>query len=463
MSKKFIKKNIFMIIFMSVAFIVVIALLVMVYFEHKSMKEYDAKKTELLKKIKKIFKQQFTPVKVNVARIEKDAVKFMEESKKVERKFGHPYEPALKRFAEVVAIPFSEFRAKFGEFWENSQREKTTRDLIFRRYKIRQFGEDFPNHRATWDKAMEAFMQEAQKVTLEKIDASNVDGIFLAAMGKGRRFSDSPQRCQTFMKRMRFNMIDYFGKIKKVECADTNFSFDDSKEPAVGDIEDIAKAWEIVSDLGKRIADAKTSKEDTLQLVKFSKRGLNGEKDGDYTSYRFSFTVNADIATLRRIFEKLYGAYTENRIYAVRNVKINRTVDKVEDILIESDRLNDEIEYNSDDVAGGGGTEPGLPGVTRSGALRPGQPGARRALPGIPGQPTLRRPGNAGTTAGAASRARVTRVAPKRVKENEQDKEKKKKLTPKDRDYAKVIIGNNNICRAEFEVDYIVYDNMANE
>ncbi|MFA6714661.1 MAG: hypothetical protein WCS27_04755 [Victivallaceae bacterium] len=411
MSKKFIKKNIFMLVFMSIAFIAVVVLLVMVYFEHKSMREYDAKKVELLKKIHKIFKQQYTPVKVNVLHIEGDAKEFDLESRKVEQKFGHPYEFALRRFAEVVAVPLKEFRAKFGEFWD-SQKGKTLRDLLFRRYK-KQFSGDFPNHRATWDAAMNAFMQEAQKVTLEEIDASNVDGIFLAAMGKGRRLSDSPQRCQTFMKRMRYNMIEYFGK-KKIDCADTNFSFDDSREPPVGDIEAIANAWEIVSDLAKRVADAKVDpKKDMLQLVEFSKRGLSGEKDGDYTSYRFSFTVNADIATIRRIFDKLYEAYTENRVYAVRDIRITRMADKVSDILVESERFKDEIDYDSRKTQGNE-----LPDSNNKN--------------GVP-------------------------------KKSVKEQEKKKALTPKSPGYARTIIGGNNICRAEFEVDYIICDNMPND
>lgn len=447
-----------MIIFMSIASIAVVALLVMVFFEHKSMKEYDAKKVELLEKINKIFKQQYTPVKVNVGRIENDAKEFTQESRKVESKFGHPYEFALKRFAEVVAIPLNEFRAKFGEFWE-AQRGKTTRDLIFRRYKVRQFGEDFPNHRSTWNEAMNAFTQEAQKVTLEKIEASNVDEIFLAAMGKGRMFSDSPSRFQTFMKRMRNSMIDYFG-IRKVDCADTNFSFDETKEPAGADVEAIANSWEIVADLGKRIADAKVdSKESVLQLVEFSKRELTGEKDGDYLSYRFNFTVNADIATIRRIFEKLYGAYTENRIYAVRNIKLNRIVDKVEDILVESERLKDEIEYDINRNQ----PEGARPDLTQPepnnplGRRLPGPADARRTDLKPAARAALRPPvpGSKETSSETGPRASAKAAG--------KEKEKKKALTPKDPDYARTIVGSNNIIKAEFEVDYIVYDNMSDE
>ena len=50
----------------------------------------------------------------------------------------------------------------------------------------------------------------------------------------------------------------------------------------------------------------------------------------------------------------------------------------------------------------------------------------------------------------------------KSVKIKAAAKEKKKILGPKDPGYAKVIIGRNNICRVEFEVDYIIFDDSPN-
>lgn len=433
MNKKFIKKNIFMIVFMVMALVGAVALLFMVLYEHGSMKEYDSKKAELLKKINKIIKQQYTPVKVNVVRMERDIVRYNKEVEKIRSKFGHPYAWAIKRFTEVVGVDINEFKAKFGEFWE-SQKGRTTRDLIFRRYKVRQFSEDFPKHRSTWENAMNAFMREAQKVTLEDIDSSNVDGIFLAAMGKGRRFSDSPARCQAFMKRMRIKMIEYFGNTRKVDCEEANkFSFDDDRLPLDGDIERIARAWEIVADLGKRIADAKVNpEEDVLRLTSFTKRGLDGEKDGNYTMYRFNFTVNGDLNTIRRIVKKLYEAYTENRVYAIRDIKLTRTVDGVKNILDESEKIDDELDYDTRDKEGKDEKQPPGAGTARL---------DKRQF-GIP----------SGAEGASKTRASVKKKAVK--------KEKKKILGPKDRDYAKIIVGKRNICTAEFEVDYIVFDNL---
>ena len=434
MNKKFIQKNIFMIVFMSLALVAVIALLIMVLAQHDSMKKYDTRKAELLEKINKIFKQKYAPVKVNVARIKSDAVGYGKETRKIEKQFGHPYALALKSFAEVVEIPFDEFKAKFGEFWE-AEKGKTTRDLIFLRYKVRQFSEDFPKHRSEWDKAMEAFMREAQKVTLEEIDISNVDGIFLATMGKGRRFSDSPGTCLIFMKHMRSKMLDYF-EVKKVGCeAASDFSFKHNQEPLGGDIEKIARAWEIVSDLTKRIADAKVNpKEDALQLVKFSKRGLYGERDGNYIMYRFKFTVNGDLTSIRRVVKNLYAAYKENRVYAVRDIKLNRMVDGVDYILAESERIREEADYDAAE------------GKVKDEQQSSGSPDRRRF--NLPLRPGSSKPKGSNDS--------------KSLKTKSVAKEKKKILGPKDPGYAKVIIGRNNICRAEFEVDYIVFDNSPN-
>ena len=442
MNNKFVKKNLFMIVFMAMSVVAVIALLVMVSMEHKSMKEYDSRKKSLLKKINQIFKQRYYPVKVNVTRIKKDVSGYEKETKKIQRKFGHPYNAALKRFAEVLGVPLDEFKAKFGEFWD-SQKGRTTRDLIYRRYKKRKFSEDFPKHKSNWNEAMTAFMHEAQKMTIEEINISNVDGIFLAAMGKGRRFSDSSLRCQAFMKRMRIKMLEYFKK-QQVGCEEvSDFSFNHNNLPPEGDIEAIARAWEIVADLTKRIADSKVDpKIDTLNLIKFSKRSLGGAKDGNYISYRFSFTVNADINTLRRLIKKLYEAYEVNRIYAIRDVKLSRVVDRVDEIIRESERIREDSEY---DMESTDGSQDGL--RRPQGDLRKPQNSSRRLSP-LPGR-TLR------TRSGVAKP--VEKAKPKRIVDD-----KKKVLGPKDPGYGRIIVGDNNTIRAEFDVDYIIYNDSPN-
>ncbi len=421
---KFVKKNLFMIIFMTMSLIGVIALLIMVFFEHKSMQEYDKKKKELLEKIHKIVKQKHTPVKVNVLRMDKDIVSYNKEIKKIQKKFGHPYALALKAFTDTVGINLNEFRGKFGVYWE-AGKSLATRDLIYLRYKVRQFNEDFPKHRSDWAQAMNAFMLEAQKVTLEKIDVSNVDGIFLAAMGKGRRFSDSPIRCQKFMSDMRNTMIEYYGR-KKVRCEqDSNFSFKYDQEPAIANIEKITRAWEIVADLAKRIADAKVNpKKDILELVSFSKRGLDGEKDGNYTMYRFTFEVNGDLDTIRRIVDKLYAAYTENRVYAVRDIKLTKMVDNVNKILEESEKIKDDLDYDTKEQSE---KQPATIEKKRFG-LSP------------------------------KSNNRNTLDSSITIKKKVIKKVERKILGPKDPGYARVIVGSNNICTAKFDVDYIVFD-----
>ncbi len=438
MNKKFIKKNIFMLIFMLMSLVGVVALLIMVLFEHQSMKEYDKKKKELLEKIHTIVKQKYTPVKVNIIRINKDIAGYNQEITKIQKKFGHPYALALKSFAEVVGINLNEFKEKFDTYWKD-EGGRATRDLIYLRYKLRRFNEDFERHKSSWDQAMNAFMLEAQKVTLEKIDVSNVDGIFLAAMGKGRRFSDTPKNCLKFMIGMRNLMIKYFAE-KKIECETTDFSFNYTQEPLVSDIEKIARAWEIVADLTKRIADAKVNlKQDVLELVSFSKRGLDGEKDDNYIMYRFTFTVNGDLNTIRRIVDKLYEAYKENRVYAIRNIKLNRVTDSIDDILEESESIKDELDYDTKD--------------TKDKELKP----ENRQPPGGVSALNQKRFGLPSSIDEKTTLNPRTSLKKKTVK-----KAKKKILGPKDRGYGDIIIEKNNICIAEFDVDYIVFDDSPN-
>jgi hypothetical protein len=285
---------------------------------------------------------------------------------------------------------------------------------------------------------MNAFKLEAQKVTLEPIDVSNVDGIFLAAMGKGRRFADSPNRCQKFMNDMRNTMIKYFSE-KKVECQNTDFSFRHDQEPLIGDIGRISRAWEIVADLAKRIADAKVNPEkDILELISFSKRGLDGEKDGNYTMYRFTFEVNGDLNTIRRIVDKLYEAYTENRVYAVRDIKLKRTTDNVDKILEDSERIKDELDY---DTKVKDAKDENLPRADRI-------PGTAQRRFGSPSRAGRRNPLNPGMD--TAPKKKVVKKVEKKI------------LGPKDPGYGEAIVGKDNICNAVFDVDYIVFDDSPN-
>jgi hypothetical protein len=233
------------------------------------------------------------------------------------------------------------------------------------------------------------------------------------------------------MKRMRYQLKDYFGKTKKVNCEGIDFSFRDDQVPSGGDIAKIARAWEIVADLGKRIADAKNNPEqDTLRLTAFSKRGLDGEMDGNYVMYRFNFTVNGDLNTIRRVAKNLYDAYKENRFYAIRDIKLTRTVDGVQDIIEESERIKEELDYE--------GSEKDIKDD-------------KRAM-----LPNKRRFGS------SPENDEKNKILEARKKLKEKIVVKKKRiLGPKDRDYAKIIIGRNNICTAEFEVDYIVFDNSS--
>ncbi len=121
-----------------------------------------------------------------------------------------------------------------------------------------------------------------------------------------------------------------------------------------------------------------------------------------------------------------------------RNIKLSRMVDGIDDILAESERIKEESDYESTD------------GKTKD----ENQPS------GIPAIRSDRRRFNSPTRSGTSKLKPSDKV--KSVKRKSAAKEKKKILGPNDPGYAKIIIGRNNICRVEFEVDYIVFDDSPN-
>ncbi|MDD5729122.1 MAG: hypothetical protein PHV59_11215, partial [Victivallales bacterium] len=231
------------------------------------------------------------------------------------------------------------------------------------------------------------------------------------------------------MKRMRIKMLEYFNS-RKVGCETANdFSFDHNRLPAENEIEQIARSWEIVADLTKRIADSKLDpKIDSLDLISFSKNGLSGIKDGQYISYRFNFTVKADITSLRRLIKNLYDAYEINRIYAVRNLSLSRAVDQVNTIIAESEKINEETEFD----------------MSKPKSVLPGTAAVPKTVPKPLAVPTAK---------SALPKTAVKTASPKAAVI------KKKVLDPRDPGYARIIVGNINTIVAEFEVDYIVFQN----
>lgn len=397
-----------MLVFMGISLIAVFILGYLVFNKHSLMTEYAAEKEKLRGEIKKIAAKRPTPVQKNIDMINNDTGILIEKTRELHRHFGHPYNTALQAFARELGVPLPKFKSDFLRFWEKSIKTGSIREQVYRKYKLSVKG-----GLELWNKAMQAFAIEAQKCTIEKISANNVDGIFLAALGIDRILGNSSINCKAFMRKMRYSMIDYYDDSKKKKKNKISFgnnasmfSFDEQQLPSKANIPRIVKCWEIISDLGRRIADAKIS-----QLDAFSKRALEPRIDGDFRYYRFSFTVTGSIESIRSLIRILYHAYKDNRVYLIKKMSVKLIKDEAQTIRSASQRGDDKFSR--------------LLGEEKKSSEELENEEAKKSIMEY-------------------------------YKKKRMQQEKGLQFNAR-ADYGKVIIGNITDCIASFEVDYVIY------
>jgi hypothetical protein len=408
---KFIKKNLVLMIFMGFSAIAVAILLYMVIVEHASMRRYIRETEDLRNNIKKLIRQKPAPVAGNLDRIKNDIRRYKVKVKEIRNHFGQPYRFALEKFASEMGMKLDEFENRFKAFWEVNKKSGTTRDQVYRMFKA-----SFKGGVHSWTKAMQEFIIEARKCTLENITVNNVDEIFLAALGLERTLSNSKVKCDAFMRSIRFKLIDYFME-RKINFGNkaSYFSFDFQKLPEKDQIPDIVKTWEIIGDLARRIANSRIK-----FLDSFEKRSIYGKKEGDFVYYRFTFKVTGDLNSMRLLVKNLYDAYSDNRVYVVRGITLEKVEDRAQDIIISADKLrNSNVRYDA--MQNRNSDLPAERGVM----LQPGR------------AESVRRP-----------------VVP--AKSSDEDLEKDIPFYER-KSYAQPVIGDDKQCNAVFDVDYVVF------
>ncbi|MFA7231158.1 MAG: hypothetical protein WC071_07790 [Victivallaceae bacterium] len=406
---RFVKKNIWLFSFLGVALVAALILAYMVTIAHTGMKKYIKETEDLRNEIKTLIGKKPAPVAGNLDRIRNDIRRYKVKVKDIRNSFGHPYRIALTKFADTMGIKLDEFENRFNAFWEINKKSGTTRDQVYRMFKASFKGYD------KWDQAMREFTIEARKISLENIDENNVDEIFLGTLGLSRNLSFSTVKCDSFMRSIRFKLIDIFGE-KQVGLGSnvSYFSFDFQTLADKNSIPDIVKTWDIIADLARRIANSRI-----YQLDSFEKSSIVGRKDGNYTYYRFKISVSGNLDSVRRLIKLLYDAYEDNRVYIIRGISISKKEDLAQKIIDDSDLLkNEAVRFDA---------------ITNSAqGIQSGAPDASGLHP---------QPENAKKTSAA---------------KREEDPEKGIPFNERT-GYGVPLIGKDKLCNATLDIDYVVY------
>ena len=388
---RFIQKNMFLTGFLGLAALGILFLLVVSVMQHARMREYIRNTDEMRENVAALRRQKPPAVHENIELIQKDIDGYAKSAAELRPYFGHPFRPALEAFGEELKVPSAKLIELFRSFWEKEKQTQSPRELTYRRF--RADGGRLGDGKAlwtpeSWDQALKIFEEKAQQATLEKIDAQNLEEIFLYSLGLERNLGNSPQRLSVFTRTLQGQMVDLLNE-KKVELVGVYFNsvgisplktdanFDDvgsrrdgsssrsADNPSRGSVAENAVAvdaapvirnWEIMSDLVRRIADSGVK---ALEQLSFESQ--SGRRDGNFTVYRYEFTVRGTPQAIRSLLNALLEAYQENRVYVTRNFSIRKLEDQAQDLidmaqgLLGAPKAESEGSLDlADDVSGGG-------------------------------------------------------------------------------------------------------------
>ena len=335
--KRFIKDNLVLLIVLSVAVIISLALLVLVIIEHSRMYNYFQQAENLRNQIGELIQQKPAPVKGNIEPIKEETALYRKNTEQLQQVFGKVKEPALEAFAAALGVKLPEFLEKFRTAWEadNNRTALGGRDRFYQRFK-----RDYPK----WNQAVEAFQKEYQKVTAEPLNSTNVDEVLMTALGLQRNMENSPENCLRYMWRMRSRMVDLFAENKvELQGEAASFGFDYKTAPLPEMVPDIVRNWEVIGDLATRIA-----KSGVNALYSFHIRNLASERVGDYVIYHYTFGVSGDLNKIRAFVKALHEATREKRMYIVRSIFLYADSDGAQNVFLEraaeAERLRLELE-----------------------------------------------------------------------------------------------------------------------
>lgn len=333
--KRFIKHNLVFLIVLALALTAAIGLMVMVIMEHSRMSNHYKRALDLKEQIGKLIEQRDpAPVAGNVEPINREIGLYREKTEEVRRYFTGVKQPALEAFAKVLGVSYPEFSRQFREAWEADSNRHALggRD---------RFYQNFRRRHKRWDQALQAFVTEYQKITVEPITASNRDEILLWALGVPRNMDSDLRNALNYIGRMRTVMTGLFdAQQPDVELTGSAayFSFENFQQspPPPEEIPHIVRQWEVIGDLGTRIA-----KSGIKSLYQFQKRSLGGERAGDYVVYHYTIGVSGELDKVRKLVADLHDAVKDNRFYIVRSVFLYAVRDGAGELL-EARRLEDE-------------------------------------------------------------------------------------------------------------------------
>lgn len=342
--KRFIKDNIVLLVVLSLASMVALALLVLVMIEWSRMMTADQKVNELKGKIEELIKQSPAPVAGNIEPLKAEAKLYRDKTAELQKRFGGLRQPALDAFFKALGVEEEAFREVLRTEWEAAE-DRNTPGGFNRFFQLFARGgkENMSWNLDKWNKARAEFVKLYQPLIVEEITAGNADEILFSALGVPRKFDgrgDVALRNYMWPMRAKLNdmyMAGYDGHQVELAPEAAAFGFDFNRIPKEDRIANIVKNFEVIGDMSRRIIQSKVAALKSF-YIRNQEFTFAGTQSGPFVSYHYTFEVSGTMESIRALYQSLNDAAKDNRVYIVRSVYLYTTNDGASEVFFEREQ-----------------------------------------------------------------------------------------------------------------------------
>ncbi|OGV49581.1 MAG: hypothetical protein A2X49_06360 [Lentisphaerae bacterium GWF2_52_8] len=343
-----IKKNIVLVVVLSITMLLSAFLLYMVIEKHKAMNLSIQNVEKCLVDIEDLNKATPAPVEKNLEWIREDVAKLEQLVKETRSIFGHPFVEPFREFSKVLSVSEYELQAKFRTYWQREIKKVQNPYTL-----LSDFLKGYDAVKV--EKALGLFKQMVQKQTMDEVNDANVNDFLLEAFGVQRTMTDvkcksyiseSQERLAKMLSPTHQATTQEYGSpapqpIRRVtlgggqQSTVSKFSFEDfdGRMPAPEDIPMILKNLRIVEDFSSRLLSSGVK-----QLNSIKRSSLHGEKEKGYLKFNYTLTVISDMNDIRAFANNLQSAYRENQIYIIKGISLERVIDEAAKIIVEGEK-----------------------------------------------------------------------------------------------------------------------------
>ncbi len=324
--KRFLKYNRTLVAVIGASLLFILFMLVVSVIEYLKMVEANTQVDNLRNKISELqdpMRNEVAVIAGNLDRLKEDYQVYREKNAVLRPYIGQPYRHALDKMAQSIGLANGDVLVKQIYDFLNENRDELLNNR-FTRFTMEQ-----ERKGVKWAKAMEIFKEEAQKVSFEKINDSNINDIFMQAIGLRRTmFGRSVDHCQNILKETQINL----NKFVMDRNVDINQGAADFAlfTPGIDTPDKIAESMEnmeIVGDMIRRIianvpADRNVKYLRCLDAVQY--RGKTAyREDSKIEVYKYTIKFVGTMQALREIVTSLNNSVNDSRIYVVRNIEMS--------------------------------------------------------------------------------------------------------------------------------------------